>query len=65
MHTYFTGLKVTIRPDYRPAPGEDPGELGPNEFTTGSVLSLNCDVQGYSSNLTYGCDWEPCHPWLW
>ena len=50
-HTYFTGLKVTIRPDYRTAPGEDPGELGPNEFTAGSVLSLNCDVQG---NSTYG-----------
>ena len=47
---YFsTELKVTIRPDYRPAPGEDPGELGPNEFTAGSVLSLNCDVQGNST----------------
>ena len=50
----YTELKVTIRPDYRPAPGEDPGELGPNEFTAGSVLSLNCDVQGNSSSLTYG-----------
>ena len=46
-------LKVTIRPDYRPAPGEDPGELGPNEFTAGSVLSLNCDVQGNSGSVTY------------
>ena len=52
--THFsTELKVTIRTDYRPAPGEDPGELGPNEFTAGSVLSLNCDVQGNSGSLTY------------
>ena len=50
---FSTGLNVTIRPDYIPAPGEDPGELGPNEFTAGSVLSLNCDVQGNSSSLTY------------
>ena len=48
-----TELKVTITPDYTPAPGEDPGELGPNEFTAGSVLSLNCDVQGNSSGVTY------------
>ena len=47
---------MTIRPDYIPAPGEDPGELGPNEFTAGSVLSLNCTVQGNSSTLTY--DWS-------
>ena len=46
-------LNVTIRPDYRPAPGEDPGELGSNEFTAGSVLSLDCDVQGNSGSLTY------------
>ena len=51
---FSTGLNVTIRPDYRPAPGEDPGELGPYEFTAGSVLSLNCDVQGNSGSLTYG-----------
>ena len=50
---FSTELNVTITPDYRPAPGEDPGELGPNEFTAGSVLSLNCDVQGNSSSLTY------------
>ena len=50
---FSTELNVTIRPDYRPAPGEDPGELGPNEFTAGSVLSLNCDVQGNSGSLTY------------
>ena len=45
---------MTIRPEYRPAPGEDPGELGPNEFTAGSNLSLNCDVQGNSGSLSYG-----------
>ena len=50
---FSTELKVTIRPDYRPAPGEDRRELGPNEFTAGSVLSLNCDVQGNSSSVSY------------
>ena len=44
---------MTISADYTPAPGEDPGELGPNEFTAGSVLSLNCIVQGDSGDLTY------------
>ena len=33
--------------------GEDPGELGPNEFTAGSQLFLNCIVQGNSGDLTY------------
>ena len=50
---FSTELKVTIGPDYRPTPVEDPGELGPNEFTAGSVLSLNCDVQRNSSSVTY------------
>ena len=50
---FSTELKVTIRPDYRPAPGENPGQLSPNEFTAGSNLSLNCDVQGNSGSLTY------------
>ena len=45
---------MTISANYTPAPGEDPREMGPNEFTTGSLLSLNCNVQGNSSgNLTY------------
>ena len=47
-------FNVTIRPDYRPAPEGDRSELGPNEFTAGSVLSLNCDVQGNSGSVTYG-----------
>ena len=51
--TGITELNVTISANYTPAPGEDPGELGPNEFTTGSVLSLNCAVQGNSGDLTY------------
>ena len=46
-------LNVTIIPDYIPAPGEDPGELGPNEFTAGAVLSLTCMAQGASGDLTY------------
>ena len=35
---------------YTPTPGE---ELGPNEFTAGSDLTLNCTVQGHSGGLTY------------
>ena len=46
-------LNVTIIPDYIPAPGEDPGELCPNEFTAGAVLSLTCMAQGASGDLTY------------
>ena len=42
----FLEQNVIISANYTPAPGEDPGELGPNEFTAGSVLSLNCIVQG-------------------
>ena len=55
-HFFFLSsseLNVTIIPDYIPAPGEDPGELGPNEFTAGAVLSLTCMAQGASENLTY------------
>ena len=45
-------LNVTIIPDYIPAPG-DPGELSPNEFTAGAVLSLTCMAQGASEDVTY------------
>ena len=44
---------MTIIPDYISVPGEDPGELGPNEFTAGAVLSLTCMAQGASGDLTY------------
>ena len=44
---------MTISTDYNPAPGEVPGELGPNEFTAGSELTLNCMVDGNSGDLTY------------
>ena len=45
---------MTIIEEYNPAPGEVPGELGPNEFTAGSELTLNCMVHGNSSgDLTY------------
>ena len=44
---------MTISAVYTPAPGEDPEELGPNEFTAGSELTLNCTVQGHSGALTY------------
>ena len=46
-------LNVTIVPDYIPVPGEDPGELGPNDFTAGAVLNLTCMAQGASEDLTY------------
>ena len=46
-------LNATISADYIPASGEDPGELCPNEFIAGSVLSLNCVVYGNSGDLTY------------
>ena len=49
----FSELNVTIIPDYISVPGEDPGELGPNEFTAGAVLSLTCMAQGASGGLTY------------
>ena len=49
----FSELNVTIILDYIPAPGEDPGELGPNEFKAGTVLSLICMAQGASRDLTY------------
>ena len=45
---------MTISANYTPAPWEDPRELGPNEFTAGSQLSLTCIIQGNSSGtLTY------------
>ena len=46
-------LNTTISRVYTAAPGEDPGNLGSNEFTAGSVLFLNCIVQGASGSLTY------------
>ena len=50
---YSTELSVTISVDYIAAPGEDPRKLGPNEFTAGSILTLNCIVEGNSSAVTY------------
>ena len=44
---------MSIIPNYISVPGEDPGELGPNEFTAGAVLSLTCMAQGASEDLTY------------
>ena len=46
-------LNVTVSAVYTPAPGEDPDELGPSEFTAGSALTLNCTVKGHSRALTY------------
>ena len=44
---------MTVSAVYRPAPGEAPGELGPNKFTAGSRLSLNCLVLGNSGVVSY------------
>ena len=44
---------MTINADYTAAPAADFTELGPNEFTAGSLLSLNCIVHGNSEHLTY------------
>ena len=46
-------LNVTVSAVYTPAPGEDPNKLGPNAFTAGSALTLNCTVKGHSGGLTY------------
>ena len=44
---------MTVSAVYRPAPGEVPGELGPNKFTAGSELTLNCLALGNSGEVTY------------
>ena len=50
---YSTELSVIISIEYTATPGEDPGKLGPNEFTAGSLLSVNCIVEGASGDVTY------------
>ena len=52
-HLIYTELNVTVSALYEPAPGEVPGELGPNQFTPGSDLTLNCLVEGHSGALSY------------
>ena len=44
---------MTVSALYEPTPGEIPGELGRNEFTAGSDLTLNCSVEGHSGALNY------------
>ena len=48
---YCTELSVTVTADYSPAGRE--GELGPNQFTAGSLLSINCSVQGATGPVSY------------
>ena len=48
-----TELNVTVNALYEPTPGEIPGELGRNEFTAGSDITLNCSVEGHSGALSY------------
>ena len=38
---------------YTPVPGEDSNDLGPNEFTAGTDLKLNCTVEGNRNDLKY------------
>ena len=49
----INNINVTIKAVYTPAPGEDPGKLGLNQFTEGSLLILNCSVDGNSADLSY------------
>ena len=51
LYVLRTELSVTVIADYRPAGGE--GELGPNLFTAGSLLSLVCSVHGTTGDLSY------------
>ena len=44
---------MTVSAIYRAAPGEAPGELGSNQFTAGSLLILNCSLDGHSGALSY------------
>ena len=44
---------MTVSAIHRPVPGEAPGELGPNNFTAGSDLTLKCSVEGHSGGLGY------------
>ena len=38
---------------YTPVPGEDSNDLGLNEFTAGTDLTLNCTVEGNRNDLKY------------
>ena len=50
----LTELNVRIMAVYNPAPGDDAELLGPNTFTAGSDLELQCVVMGNScNNLRY------------
>ena len=43
---------------YNPEPGVDPNQLGPNEFTAGSVLTLNCTLGGGSGDTDQHYEWS-------
>ena len=43
---------------YNPVPGVDPNQLGPNEFTAGSVLTLNCTLGGGSGDTDQHYEWS-------
>ena len=55
----LTELSVSIRAVYNPAPGDDVELLGPNTFTAGSLLKLQCVVMGNSDNLLYSWSVNP------
>ena len=43
------------------AQGEDPDELGPNEFRAGSLLTLNCTLWDGTGQLMYEWAKTPAH----
>ena len=57
-----TGPGAVIIPVYTgPVQGENPDKLGPNEFTAGGILTLNCSLDTLSNGLTYTWSMVPHH----
>ena len=56
-----TGPDAVIIPVYTPVNGENPDKLGPNEFTAGGILILNCSLDTLSNGLTYTWSMAPHH----
>ena len=52
-------LNVKIRAVYNPAPGDNAEGFGPNTFTAGSNLELQCIVMGNSGDLQYNWSVNP------
>ena len=52
-------LNVKIRAVYNPAPGDNADSFGPNTFTAGSNLELQCIAMGNSGDLQYNWSVNP------